>query len=153
MWRRLPELPALFGMAARRCHPRSAIYQQQRSGFGLITSVRAACPVWSPQQIGGETMTQDELSAEVRLYAIEGLLTNLLATQLLMTGVPQQLLATLRQQMIEGARLRAFPELGDAAMSDAAAAELEAAVDRLMEMGSAQIDQALQARQRKTGGS
>jgi hypothetical protein len=98
-------------------------------------------------------MTQDELSAEVRLYAIEGLLTNLLATQLLMTGVPQQLLATLRQQMIEGARLRAFPELGDAAMSDAAAAELEAAVDRLMEMGSAQINQALQARQRKPGGS
>jgi hypothetical protein len=56
------------------------------------------------------------------------------------------MLALTRQQMIEGARRRGFPELGDAAMSDRYSAELENAVDRLLGMVEAQLEIALRER-------
>jgi hypothetical protein len=51
--------------------------------------------------------------------------------------------------MIAGARMHAFSGL-DPAMSDLASAELEDAVNRLMEMVSGQISEALQARQNRS---
>jgi hypothetical protein len=89
-------------------------------------------------------MNENELKFQMRLYATELLVVNVFATHCLMTPNPQQLAAQVRQQMIEGTRRQTFPEL-DPAKSDLFSAELESAVDRLMEMANAQINVVLQA--------
>jgi hypothetical protein len=98
-------------------------------------------------------MTEEELRGQMRLYAVEILAVNLLAISCLMTPKPQELVAKVRQQMIDGARTHTFPGLDDPAMSDLLSAELESAADRLMEMASAQIDVVLQGRERNKGGA
>jgi hypothetical protein len=90
-------------------------------------------------------MTPDDLKDWIRVYAAEILTVNLYATSLLRTDDPLGLASELRQQMVQGARIRGFPGL-DPAMSDLASAELEGALDRLMRMVSEQINVALQAR-------
>jgi hypothetical protein len=97
-------------------------------------------------------MIEDELKLQMRLYAVEILSVNLLAISLLQTGTPLELLAEIRQQMIDGAKTHVFPGLDDPAISDLFSAELEAAVDRLMEMASGQINAVLQDRKQQTEG-
>jgi hypothetical protein len=96
-------------------------------------------------------MTTDEIKNWMRIYAVEILTVNQLAVSCLANAPsdPQGLLARIRQQMIDGARGHAFPGL-DAAMSDLASAELEDAVDRLMEMVSGQIAVVLEARKTRS---
>ena len=96
-------------------------------------------------------MTNDELRSWTRIYAVEILAVNLCAISLLQAN-PQELAERTRQQMIEGARQHGFPGL-DAAMSDLASAELEDAVDRLMQMVGGQISEVLQRRQSSAGQS
>jgi hypothetical protein len=100
---------------------------------------------------GEAAMTEGELKAQMRLYAIELLTVNLSAMTCLMTPKPRELIAAVRQQMIGRARELTFPGLDDPAMSDLFAAELESAVDRLVEMADEQIGRVLQARKRKSG--
>jgi hypothetical protein len=71
---------------------------------------------------------------------------NLLATDVLLTpkSDPSALIAKMRERMIAAAG-KPFPEVDDPAMSDLLSAELEAAVDRLMEMASGQINRVLEA--------
>ena len=88
----------------------------------------------------------DELESTMRLYAVEVMTANLLVLSLLQMPNPREALALTRQQMIEGARRRGFPELGDATMSDHYSGELESAVDRLLSMVEAQLEIALRGR-------
>jgi hypothetical protein len=85
-------------------------------------------------------MAEDEraIKAEMRLWALEVLVSNMFATICISTSDPQNLLARTRQQMIEGARQWTFPGF-DAVQSDLLSAELEAAVTRLMDMVGEQI--------------
>lgn len=96
-------------------------------------------------------MTQDELKNWMRIYAVEILTVNHFAVSCLANAPsdPQGLAARVGRQMIDGVRTLGFPGL-DPAMSDLASAELEDAVDRLMEMVSAQITVVLQARRGTT---
>jgi hypothetical protein len=97
-------------------------------------------------------MDENELKLQMRLYAVEILAANLLAMSCLQSSLdPSNLIARLRQQIVEGARGHTFPGLEDPAMSDLYSAELEAAVDRLMEMATAQTNVVLQARQKRPG--
>jgi hypothetical protein len=79
-------------------------------------------------------MSPDEIHELVRIYAVEIMVVNQFAMFCLTASPtdPQGILRSIREQMIEGARRRGFPEL-DAASSDFASAELEEAVGRLME--------------------
>jgi hypothetical protein len=81
---------------------------------------------------------EQAIKAEMRLWALEALVTNLLAMICTLDRDPAALLNQIRGRMIEGAKSRTFPGY-DAAMSDLLSAELEAAVTRLMDMGTAQI--------------
>ena len=98
-------------------------------------------------------MSNDGLKAEMRLYALELLAADLFAMSCLMSSSPRETLARVRQQMIDGARSQTFPGLADPAKSDLFSAELESALDRLMEMVNAQIDAVLQAREGKRLGA
>jgi hypothetical protein len=104
-------------------------------------------------QLGVKQMpaTEHELKLQMRLYAVELLAAKMLAMSLLLQPEPDpsRRMAKIRQQMVHPAQPHTFPDL-DPAMSDLLSAELEAAVDRLMEMATVQIDQALQARKKKT---
>ena len=81
---------------------------------------------------------EQAIRAEMRLWALEVLVTNLLAMVCTLDRDPAALLNQIRERMIEGAKSRTFPGY-DAAMSDLLSAELESAVARLMDMGTAQI--------------
>jgi hypothetical protein len=87
----------------------------------------------------------------MRIYALEILAVNQFAVSCLTVAPndPLGLVSRVSQQMIEGARQHGFPGL-DAASSDLASAELEDAVDRLMEMANAQINVVLQHRATRT---
>lgn len=78
-------------------------------------------------------MNEDELKNEVRLYAVEWLTCQVTSVLLTASGEPSQKLAQLRNQALAGARLRTFPNV-DPAVSDLLSAELEGAIDRLLEM-------------------
>jgi hypothetical protein len=78
------------------------------------------------------------IRAEMRLWALEVLVCNVVAVLLASDSAPQELLERTRRQMIEGARRRTFDGL-DAAQSDLFSAELEAAVTRLMDMVAEQM--------------
>ena len=92
-------------------------------------------------------MNEQEIKAEMRLWALEVLVCNSLVVSLAQTGKPLELLDEIRQQMIFGARQRPFPGF-DAAQSDLLSAELEGAVDRLLGMASEQISRGLRGRER-----
>jgi len=78
-------------------------------------------------------MTEDGIKAEVRLYALECIVSQFAATLHLQGGDPKRTLAAARKQAIEGTRKRTFPQL-NAAESDHYSAELESAVLRLLDM-------------------
>jgi hypothetical protein len=78
--------------------------------------------------------TEDDIKAECRIYAVEWAVSLLLAAQFLQMGDEgAAMLERARQQALQGARRKAFPDL-DPAMSDLLSAELESAVDRLLGM-------------------
>jgi hypothetical protein len=99
------------------------------------------------------SMTPEELKDWMRIYAVEILSVNQLAVSCLAhSSDPLAMVETLRQQMVGGARTHAFPGL-DPAMSDLASAELEDAMNRLMDMVRAQISEVLDNLQKKARGS
>jgi hypothetical protein len=87
-----------------------------------------------------EEMTADEIKDWTRIYALEILAGNHFAVDCIAASPhdPLGLVAKVREQMTAGTRAHGFPGL-DAASSDLASAELEDAVNRLMEMVSGQI--------------
>ena len=97
-------------------------------------------------------MTEDEIKNWMRTYAVEVLTVNLLVSTCLAVAPddPKAVVERIRRQMIDGARSIGFPGV-DPAMSDLASAELEDALDRLMEMADAQIDAVLEARKTNKG--
>lgn len=93
-------------------------------------------------------MTEDEIiKSEMRLYALEAFVVNACAIACLQLANPREIVAKIRQQMIEGARMHGFPV--DPAISDHLSAELESALDRLASMVNAQIDLTLKAQEAK----
>lgn len=95
-------------------------------------------------------MTEDEIKNWMRIYAVEILAVNQLAYLCLTVApaAPQKLAAEIRQQLIETARKHGFPDF-DPAMSDLLSAELEVALDRLMEMVDGQITAVIDSRRSK----
>jgi hypothetical protein len=87
-------------------------------------------------------MNEDQIKTEMRFWALEIIVCNLLAIQCLQHPTPLELLKMLREQSLMGARLRTFPGF-DPAMSDLLSAELEAAIGHLMGMAHEQIGVAL----------
>jgi hypothetical protein len=83
-------------------------------------------------------MNEAEIKREMRLWSIEVLVANLLAMLCELDPTPVDLFVKIRDQMIEGARKQAFPDL-DPAESDVLSGELEAAVSRLVEMAGTKI--------------
>jgi hypothetical protein len=75
-------------------------------------------------------MTKSEIRTIARLYALEAVVSQIEALFLLAApGDPFQVLDFQTKQRISGIRGKSFPELGDPAMSDLMAAEIE---DRLI---------------------
>jgi hypothetical protein len=85
-------------------------------------------------------METSEVRDQMRIYAIEILLVNVFASFCMMTDDPLKAVATARARAIAVVQKLGFPF--DAAMSDLCSAELETALDRLMEMATGQITQA-----------
>jgi hypothetical protein len=88
---------------------------------------------------------EQAIKAEMRLWALECLVCNILAMIAASQSDPNELMQKTRDQMISGARQHAFPEV-DPAMSDLLSAELETAITRLMDMVGSQIDVLLRHR-------
>jgi len=83
-------------------------------------------------------MNEAEVKFEMRLWALELLVSNAFAMLCALDPQPDDLFAKIRQQMMEGARKRGFPGF-DPGESDILSSELEAALGRLMEMVSTQM--------------
>ncbi len=104
------------------------------------------------------TASEHDLKLQMRLYAVEVLVANLLAAVCLQISDPANLIAEIRRQIVKGARLRTLAGLDDpaisdlfSAMSDVFVPELESSVERLMGMASSHINAALKAEEPKTG--
>jgi hypothetical protein len=78
-------------------------------------------------------VTENEIKAEVRLYALECVVSQLAVTMHAMAGSPFETFAAVQKQMLEGTRNRSFPDISPAE-SDLYSAELENAVGRLLDM-------------------
>ena len=76
-------------------------------------------------------MTEAEIKAEVRLWALECVVSQLCASLLLKLpdGVPEMM----HQQLIDGAKKNVFPKVNPA-LSDHYSAEFESAIRRLVRM-------------------
>ncbi len=83
-------------------------------------------------------MNEAEIKREMRLWALEILVANLLAMLCELDPTPMDLFVKIRAQMIESSKKQAFSDL-EPAESDFLSAEFEAAVSRLMEMAGTQI--------------
>jgi hypothetical protein len=82
------------------------------------------------------------LKNAMRLLAVEHVLTVLLATECVEAGDdPMKTLELLRQGFIGAAQRQAFAGLDDPAISDLASSEFEEAVDRLLSMTKAKLEQ------------
>jgi hypothetical protein len=81
---------------------------------------------------------EQAIKLEMRLWALEVLVCNILAVIASSDSDPNELMKKTREQMISGAQQHTFPEV-DPAMSDLLSAELEAAITRLMDMANSQI--------------
>jgi hypothetical protein len=81
---------------------------------------------------------EEAIRAQMRLWALEVLVCNLFAVMCASDPAPLELFDRTRDQMISGARQRAFGDF-DPAQSDLFSGELEAAVARLMDMVGEQI--------------
>jgi hypothetical protein len=91
-------------------------------------------------------MDETSLKNDVRLYALEVMVANLWAINLIGSGHPQQFLEQIRHQMMNAARNATVPS-ADPATSDLLAAELESALDRLLRMVDEQIGVVLRRQQ------
>jgi hypothetical protein len=78
------------------------------------------------------------LTSEMRLWALEVLVSNLFAMVCALDGAPGDAFENIKMQMIRGAKSQKFPGM-NIAHSELLSAELESAVARLMEMGKTQI--------------
>jgi hypothetical protein len=116
-----------------------------------ILSLNGSSSATLLSQSRGEVMTVSELKAQMRLHAIELLAANLFAMTCLMTPKPRALISAVRQQMIGWAQTLTFPGFDDPAMSDLCVAELESAVDRVVEVADEQINRVLRTREIKRG--
>jgi hypothetical protein len=85
-------------------------------------------------------MDEQSINAEMRLFALEGLVSSLLAVYCLQLAPsdPLSVLERVRQQLERAAQKRTFPQV-DPAMSDLLSSELEAAASRLLTMARNQI--------------
>lgn len=99
-------------------------------------------------------MTEDEIKAEMRLYILETLVSNVLAINCCAAepSDPKGAFAKAKKQMLGAAQIQSFPQLGDPALSDLYAAELESAVARIASMVDEQIDLLVTARRKMMGG-
>ena len=82
------------------------------------------------------------VAAEMRLYALELMLTSFLAAAHLQSGDALRSLTETRQKFIEKTRRNPLPGLNPA-MSDLASAELEEAFERLHQMQAGFLDVSL----------
>jgi hypothetical protein len=91
-------------------------------------------------------MNEKAIKAEMRLYAVESVVSTLVALECLKidSSNPLQFFEALRKSMIDGARRQTFPQL-DPAKSDLFSAELEDAASRLAAMVRDQIALILKA--------
>lgn len=76
-------------------------------------------------------MTEAEIKAEMRLWALECIVCQHWATALI--ALPPGMAVEIHKQLIDGAKKNVFPGI-DPAMSDHYAAEFEAAIQRLVKM-------------------
>lgn len=88
---------------------------------------------------------EDTIKAEVRLFALETIVCQNLAT--VYQRMPREIFDAVKKQALEGARRQAFPGL-DAAYSDLISAEFEAALARLYSMIQHHLD-TVEKRQQK----
>jgi hypothetical protein len=84
-------------------------------------------------------MGHEAVKAEMRLRALEVLVFDLLVTILANDAAPLDALKNKGEQMIRSTQMRTFSELSEAALSDLHSAELQSAVERLMEMAKTQM--------------
>ena len=84
-------------------------------------------------------MTEAEMKAEMRLYALENLVCVWFAAMSATGPEPERGFAGLREAMLARAQILTFPSLGPA-LSDLAAAEFEAATDRLLKLQESYLD-------------
>lgn len=94
-------------------------------------------------------MDQEAIKNEMRLHALEILTVTNFSIACLETASPLMMAGEVHGRMQLAARKSKFPG-DDPAMSDLLSAELEAAVSRLVAMGSEQIKLALKRDQRQT---
>lgn len=76
-------------------------------------------------------MTEAEIKAEMRLWALECIVCQLYA--IILNTLPAGFADATHKQLLDGAKRNAFPGV-DPVLSDHYAAELEAAVERLVKM-------------------
>jgi hypothetical protein len=89
--------------------------------------------------------TEDTIKAEMRLFALETIVCQNLATAY--QAMPREIFDAVKKQAIDGAKMFAFPGL-DAAYSDLVSAEFQAALERLYSMIQHHLD-TVQKHQRK----
>ncbi len=77
--------------------------------------------------------TEEQIKAECRLYALEWATTKLWALVLKSQGAGVFELDLIRQQMSQGTQNHSFSNVGPA-MSDLLSAEMEMAIDRILQM-------------------
>ena len=93
-------------------------------------------------------MDEKEIKLEMRLYAMELFIANLMAIGIVSSGEnPAGVLQEMRNQMVQGARKLTFPGY-EATESDLLSGELEVAVDKIWEMAGAQVNAVLRHQQR-----
>ena len=84
-------------------------------------------------------MKQEDIEAEMRLWALECFVSQLYAMMYQMTGDANRAFAQRSEVLLKRTRSMVFPGL-DAAMSDLASGELEVAVSRLLAMQKELLD-------------
>ena len=87
-------------------------------------------------------MLEKDITSEMRLWALEVLVSNLFAMACVMDNAPLDAFEKISTQMIRGAKSQTFPG-ADTEESQLLSAELEFAVARLMEMGKTQIQRGI----------
>jgi hypothetical protein len=95
-------------------------------------------------------MDEDALKLEMRLYAVELFVVNILALHCLNTKPPLETFEKTKEQMLTGARQQTFPRVGDPATSDLLSAELEDALRVILTMVKTQINAVLKDRPKST---
>jgi hypothetical protein len=83
-------------------------------------------------------MSQEAIQAEARIWTLEAFACELFSLWCSQQKTPGKIFVNLRRRMKTAARERTFGEVHPA-MSDHLSAELESAVDRLMEIGRRQL--------------